>query len=227
MLILTAFHLFVPLRKRPHHLMKPSRDSRCCYNPRGPHTGGPRCPYLTVPGHPGGEARGPLRLLGPGLRATSSSRNPKSAGCAPLSHPTEAPFWRSRAPTQCPAPQTRRFQAPGDRCCARVPSRSPAVRQPGPKARTTGGRHRTQECRARGLAPAPGHRDGARRTGAPRAGHRDAPGSRARRMEPRAQPAARPASRSRRPGSLGAPRLPRCPARLPGAPTSRSGVGAL
>lgn len=31
----------MPLRKRPHHLVMPSRDSRCCYDPCGPHTGGP------------------------------------------------------------------------------------------------------------------------------------------------------------------------------------------
>lgn len=128
MLILTAFHLFVPLRNRPHHLIKPPRDSRCCSSPCGPHSGAPRCPYLTVPGHPGGEAGGPLRL-GPGLRAASSSGNPKSAGCAPRSHPTGAPFWRRRAPTQSPAPPTRHFQGRWDRCCARVPSRSPAPRR--------------------------------------------------------------------------------------------------
>lgn len=44
----------------------------------------------------------------------------------------------------------------------------PAAWLPGPKARTTGSRHGSQECRAHGLAPAPRHSYGARRTGAPR-----------------------------------------------------------
>lgn len=120
----------MPLRKRPHHLVMPFRDSRCCYNPYGPHTMTPSCLYLTVPAHPRGEAGG-LLCPGPGLRAACSSRNPNSTGRAPHSHPTEAPFWRRRAPTQFPALGTRHFQGRWGRCCARVPSRSLAARPQG------------------------------------------------------------------------------------------------
>lgn len=63
----------------------------------------PSGPYLTVPGPPRGQAGG-LLCPGPGLHAASTSRNPNSAGRAPNSHPTEAPFWRRRAPAQSPAP---------------------------------------------------------------------------------------------------------------------------
>lgn len=46
MLILTAFHFFMPSRGRPHHKVMLSRDSRCCDNPYRPHPGGPQ---LSIP----------------------------------------------------------------------------------------------------------------------------------------------------------------------------------
>ncbi|KAK2492680.1 hypothetical protein MC885_007018, partial [Smutsia gigantea] len=54
------------------------------------------------------KAGGPLYPVS-GLRAANTSRSPNSAGRAPNSHPTEAPFWRRRAPAQFPATPTRHF----------------------------------------------------------------------------------------------------------------------
>lgn len=114
----------------------------------------PSCPSLTAPGPPRAQAGG---LLGPepGLRVASSSRNPTTAGRAPHSHPTEAPFRRRRERAQSPAPPTRDLRGLWDRRRAQVTSRSRAARA---GARTTGG---TQEFGTQELAPPPGHSNGA------------------------------------------------------------------
>lgn len=139
----------------------------------------PSYAYLTVPGHPTGEGSG--LCLGPGLRGAGSSRNPNSTGRAPHSHPIEAPFWRRRARLNLRLPGLGTSRDDG----ADAELRSlPTAWLPGLQARTTGGRHGPQECRAQRLAPAPRHRDGARRTGVPRTGLQGPPGSPARRTEP-------------------------------------------
>lgn len=150
-----------------------------------------------------------LLCLGPGLRAACSSRNPNSAGRAPHSHPTEAPFWRRRAPTQFPAPWTRHFQGRWGRRWARVPSRIPA-----PRPQSAHNRRQARHPGMQGSWACPGApsqvrgaTDGHPQNSLPGITREPNVALRARRRSP--QP--RPASRPRYTGGPGAPRLPRCP----------------
>lgn len=175
----------------------------------------PSGPYLTVPGPPPGQVGG-LLCPGPGLHAASTSRNPNSAGRAPHSHPTEAPFWRRRAPAQSPAPrpdtsgtvgQTPRsgpFPQPGCRAPARAQQ---AARHPG-----------MQGSGAGPGAPSKARAMGRNRQAPPEQGAGNHRGAERGTVSPGRSPQPRSASRPRRTGGHGAPRLPRCRARLPRGP---------
>lgn len=165
----------------------------------------PSGPYLTVPGPPRAQDGG-LLCPGPGLHAASTSRNPNSAGRAPHSHPTEAPFWRRRAPAQSPAPRPNTSgtvgQTPRSGLCPQPGCPAPARIQQA--ARHPG----IQDL---GAGRVKGATDGAQPTGAPRTGRGRPPGNRARHREPAAQPAALvgfPPSPYRRPRSSLPPPLP-------------------
>ncbi|KAJ8778398.1 hypothetical protein J1605_013585 [Eschrichtius robustus] len=195
-----------------------SRDWRCCYNPCGPHPVAPSCPSLTGPGPPRSAAGG-LLCPGPGLRSASSTRNPNSAGRAPHSHPTKAPFRRRRARAQPPAPPTRgRWGRP------RASGLLPQSGCPGRRAHN----RRHPGIRGSGAGPA---------TGSQRRG------AKGRRPKPRAPATTGKPSTGTEPGGAAhspgrppalaadaAPELLASPAaRLgcPGAPSSLPGVGEL
>ncbi|XP_027828049.1 putative uncharacterized protein FRMD6-AS1 [Ovis aries] len=191
-----------------------SRDKRAAVIPVDLTRMAPSCPSLTAPGPPRAQAGG---LLGPepGLRVASSSRNPTTAGRAPHSHPTEAPFRRRRGRAQSPAPPTRDSRGRWDRL--RSP---PAAGLPGPaRAQQAAPRHSGLKSWPRRPGTATG-RDGQASPARP-------PGSRARAPIPGSQPTV-PASLP--PRRRGCPRL--CTflvARLgcPEAPFSLPGVGEL
>ena len=176
----------------------------------------PSCPSLTAPGPPRAQAGG---LLGPepGLRVASSSRNPTTAGRAPHSHPTEAPFRRRRERAQSPAPPTRDLGDCGTDAALKSP---PAAGLPGPaRAQQAAPRNSGLKSWPRRPGTATG-RDGQASPARP-------PGSRARAPIPGSQPAVPAGLPPRR---RGCPRL--CAflaARLdcPEAPSSLPGVGEL
>ena len=178
----------------------------------------PSCPSLTGPGPPRSAAGG-LLCPGPGLRSASSTRNPNSAGRAPHSHPTKAPFRRRRARAQPPAPPTRgRWGRP------RASGPLPQSGCPGRRAHN----RRHPGIRGSGAGPA---------TGSQRRG------AKGRRPKPRAPATTGKPSTGTEPGGAAhspgrppalaadaAPELRASPAaRLgcPGAPSSLPGVGEL
>lgn len=129
MLILTAFHLFTPLRKRPHHLVCRPGTRGAATTPVDLTLVASNCPHLTVPGHPGAEAGG-LLCLGPGLRAASSSRNPNCAVCDPNSAFHRGPLLAPRSSNSISSsPRLGTFRDDGaDAALGSLP-RSPAPRR--------------------------------------------------------------------------------------------------
>ena len=185
MLVLTAFHLFMPLKKTPSPLGYAVPGLEALLEALWIYTGGPQ---RSIPDSSWPSSRtgwwSPLPGAGPARH--KHLQEPKFCRPRPPLASHRGPLLAPPSPSSISGSRTRHFR---DRGADAALGSLPADWLPGPGARTTSDTApRNAEFRGWPRRPVKGTTDGAQPTDAPRTGRRGPPGSRARHREPGAQP---------------------------------------